>query len=199
MTSRPFSQRFHASAALQRPVPTVIASHCQSLHIPQARISSNKPTIDRSHLLKVASLVPKDMRFAPETNGILIRRDSRLAEDLARFARLHVRESLKSTAKDEFAPLTSARPEAFEPQIHALANLDQARAPVHAAVMTSFSPHQNIAKLRPRLAHLASRFAEFEDEEPMLNCRVAQCPTLAGIAYRSVRRPGRRTVDRRRR
>ncbi|MFZ5790798.1 MAG: radical SAM protein [Pseudomonadota bacterium] len=156
----------------------------------QMRISGNEPTIGRSHLLEVAGLVPEDIRFVLETNGILIGHDPSFAEDLARFPNLHVRVSLKGATEDEFARLTGARPEAFELQLQALANLDRAGASVHVAVMTSFSPPESVEKLRARLARIAPRFAEFEDEELVLYGHVTERLKRAGITYRSARRPG---------
>src|SRR5512135_1489939 len=41
----------------------------------QVRISGNEPTLHRSHLLQVLQLIPKEIHFILETNGILIGHD----------------------------------------------------------------------------------------------------------------------------
>ena len=51
----------------------------------QLRVSGNEPTIGREHLLKLLELIPPDIQFILETNGILIGHDKSYAEDLSRF------------------------------------------------------------------------------------------------------------------
>ena len=74
----------------------------------QLRISGNEPTITRDHLIKVLELIPKNLLFILETNGILIGADESYARDLARFNNLYVRVSLKACNQKGFSALTGA-------------------------------------------------------------------------------------------
>jgi len=67
----------------------------------QARVSGNEPTLHRSHLLQVLQLIPKEIQFILETNGILIGHDPSYAKDLSRFPNLHVRVSLKGARRED--------------------------------------------------------------------------------------------------
>jgi uncharacterized Fe-S cluster-containing radical SAM superfamily protein len=147
------------------------------------RISGNEPTICRVHLLQVLKLIPSDLHFILETNGILIGADPSYATDLASFPNLHVRVSLKGTNDEEFARLTGAKPEAFRLQLEALTNLTQAGVEAHPAVMVSFSPPDNIAALRERLAAIHPDFADFEVEELVLYRGVKERLEQACIEY----------------
>ncbi len=155
----------------------------------QVRISGNEPTICRAHLLRVLGLIPSDLHFILETNGILIGADSSYATDLAGFPNLHVRVSLKGTNEEEFARLTGATPEAFQLQLKALSHLTQSGVQAHPAVMVSFSSPGNIAALRERLAAIHPDFADFEIEELVLYGGVKERLERAGIAYRTAYEP----------
>jgi len=72
----------------------------------QVRISGNEPTLHQSHLLKVLELIPKEIRFILETNGILIGHDPSYAKGLSRFPHLYVRVSLKGACPEDFGRLT---------------------------------------------------------------------------------------------
>jgi uncharacterized Fe-S cluster-containing radical SAM superfamily protein len=155
----------------------------------QVRISGNEPTICRAHLLQVLGLIPSDLHFILETNGILIGADPSYATDLSGFPNLHVRVSLKGTDEEEFARLTGARPEAFRLQLGALTHLRQAGVEAHPAVMVSFSPPSNIATLRERLAAIHPDFADFEVEELVFYGGVKERLERAGLAYRTAFEP----------
>ncbi|MDQ1350586.1 MAG: hypothetical protein QG657_888 [Acidobacteriota bacterium] len=129
------------------------------------RISGNEPTIAREHLLRVLALVPADIQFILETNGILIGHDKTYANDLSKFKNLYVRVSLKGTNEKEFSSLTGANPMAFELQLNALANLYQAGVKAHPAVMASFSSQENIKTLQKRLGKINRAFEKIEIEE----------------------------------
>lgn len=149
----------------------------------QVRISGNEPTICRVHLLQVLNLIPSDLHFILETNGILIGADPSYATDLARFPNLHVRVSLKGTNEEEFARLTGAVPKAFRLQLTALSHLVQAGVEVRSAVMVRFSPSDNVAALRERLTTIYPDFADFEVGELVLYGGVKERLEQAGIAY----------------
>jgi uncharacterized Fe-S cluster-containing radical SAM superfamily protein len=83
----------------------------------QVRISGSEPTLAREHLLKVLDLIPKDLRFILETNGLLIGHDEDYARALSKYGNLHIRVSLKGTTEDEFCRLTGAEPSGFGLQL----------------------------------------------------------------------------------
>ncbi len=157
----------------------------------QVRISGNEPTICRAHLLRVIAAIPSDLLFILETNGILIGHDASYAGELAAFPNLYVRVSLKGTNEAEFSRLTGATPDGFRLQLQAIDNLWRAGVQVQPAVMASFSPPENVAALRRRLASVAPPMAEIEIEELVLYGDVAERLRELGIEYRRAYAPQR--------
>jgi uncharacterized Fe-S cluster-containing radical SAM superfamily protein len=134
----------------------------------RVRISGNEPTVHRSHLLRVLQLIPKEIQFILETNGILIGHDSSYAKDLSRFPNLHVRVSLKGACPEDFARLTAAMSEGFTFQLKALENLSEEGVDCFPAVMANFSSQEERWNLRQKLRSIRSDFADFEEEEIIL-------------------------------
>ncbi len=134
----------------------------------QVRISGNEPTLHRSHLLKVLELIPKDIRFILETNGILIGHDPSYAKDLSRFPNLNVRVSLKGACPEDFTRLTTTGSDGFRYQLRALQNLVEEGVDCFPAVITDFSSREAIKKLRQELKAIRSEFEDFEEEELIL-------------------------------
>ncbi len=132
------------------------------------RISGNEPTIARVHLIKVLELLPKNLLFILETNGILLGHDTSYAEDLARFANLYVRVSLKGCNEAEFSALSGASSNGFYLQVQALENLVRAGVKTHPAVMISFSTPDTIAVLRKQLRTIDRGYENIEVEELVL-------------------------------
>jgi len=157
----------------------------------KVRVSGNEPTIAREHLLKVIEIVPFDILFILETNGILIGHDRTYAEDLSRFENLYVRVSIKGTNEQEFSCMTGAEPEGFALQLKALENLRRQKVKVHPAVMASFSPQQNIDALQRQLSQIDPSFKDIEIEELMLYGKVEKRLQQASITYRSAYHPKR--------
>jgi len=157
----------------------------------QLRVSGNEPTIGRKHLLRLLELVDgTHYRFILESNGILI--DREYAGQLSEFKRLHVRISLKGTAREEFSLLTGAVPEAFDLQLEALRNLIDAGVPCHPAVMLSFSSEKNFESLKHRLRGIDSSLVdEVEEEHVFLYPHVAERLNKAGIRPRVAHSPGK--------
>jgi len=149
----------------------------------QVRISGNEPTLHRSHLLKVLELIPKEIRFILETNGILIGYDSSYAKDLSRFPHLYVRVSLKGACPEDFTRLTKAKPEGFHYQLKALEHLVEEGVDCFPAVMANFSSQEEIKKLRQRLKGIRSDFEDFEEEKLILYPFVQENLKKAGISY----------------
>ena len=151
----------------------------------QVRISGNEPTLHRSHLLKVLQLIPKEIHFILETNGILIGHDPSYAKELSLFPNLFVRVSLKGACPDDFTKLTGAKPEGFGLQLKALENLVEKGVNSFPAVMANFSSHEEIEKLRQRLRAIRPDFADFEEEDLILYPFVQENLQKAGISYQA--------------
>jgi len=149
----------------------------------QIRISGNEPTLHRSHLSKVLELIPREMDFILETNGILIGHDPSYARDLSRFPHLYVRVSLKGACPEEFSRLTQAKPEGFNYQLKALENLVEEGIACFPAVMTNFPSQGEIKRLRQRLKEIRSDFEDFEEEELIPYPFVLEHLQRAGIPF----------------
>ena len=149
----------------------------------QVRISGNEPTLHRSHLLEVLQLIPKEIHFILETNGILIGHDPSYAKDLSRFSNLYVRVSLKGSCPEDFARLTGLKPEGFTLQIKALENLLEEGVDCFPAVMANFSSQEEIKKLVQKLKKIRPDFANFEEEELILYPFVMDQLQKAGLKW----------------
>ena len=145
------------------------------------RISGNEPTLHRSHLLRILQLIPQEIQFVLETNGILIGHDSSYAQDLFRFNNLSVRVSLKGACPENFARLTGAKPEGFELQLKALEHLIGEGVDCFPAVMANFSTQEELQRLRQRLKEIRPDFADFEEEELILYPFVSENIQKAGV------------------
>ena len=133
-------------------VAKILVDMAKKKGIGQLRVSGGEPTIGKAHLLQLLSyLEGRGLLFILETNGIMIGKDQKYAEDLAEHKFIHVRVSLKGCNENEFATLTGAQPEGFEFQLKALENLVRANVKCHPAVMTSFSTKQSLRQLIERL------------------------------------------------
>lgn len=153
------------------------------------RVSGNEPTIARKHLLTVLEMVPFDMLFILETNGLLIGQDRTYAQDLARFENLHVRVSIKGTNEKEFSRLTGAEPKGFDLQLKALENLRREAVNAHPALMASFSTPDNIDALRRQLFQIDPDFKDIEIEELTLYGDVEKRLKQASAIYRTADDP----------
>lgn len=138
----------------------------------QARLSGNEPTLARAHLLNLLHLLPQDITFILETNGILLGDDRSYARELASFQNLHVRVSIKGCTESEFSQLTGAAPAAFDLQLRALEHLVDAGVRCHPAVMVSFSESGSVDSLRERLRAISPVFKDFEEEEIFTNASI---------------------------
>jgi uncharacterized Fe-S cluster-containing radical SAM superfamily protein len=145
------------------------------------RISGNEPTLHRSHLLRILQLIPQEIQFVLETNGILIGHDSSYAQDLSRFNNLSVRVSLKGACPENFARLTGAKPEGFELQLKALEHLIGEGVDCFPAVMANFSTQEELQRLRQRLKEIRPDFIDFEEEELILYPFVIEHLREAGL------------------
>jgi uncharacterized Fe-S cluster-containing radical SAM superfamily protein len=149
----------------------------------QVRISGNEPTLHRSHLLKVLELIPKEIHFILETNGILIGHDPSYAKDLSLFPNLYVRVSLKGACPEDFTRLTKAKPEGFEYPLKALEYLLEEGVDCFPAVMANFSSQEEIKRLKQKLKEIRPDFEDFEEEELILYPFVLDHIQKAGLSY----------------
>jgi uncharacterized Fe-S cluster-containing radical SAM superfamily protein len=149
----------------------------------QVRVSGNEPTLGMAHLLEVLSLLPTDLAFILETNGIILGAEARWAAELAAFPQVFARVSLKGCTPEEFSHLTGAEPAGFALQLKALEHLLAAGVDCHAAVMVSFSPPESRERLRRRLAAIHPALRDFEAEELILYPAVATRLTKRGLFY----------------
>jgi len=149
----------------------------------QVRISGNEPTLHRSHLLKVLQLIPKEIHFILETNGIVIGHDPSYAKELSRFPNLYVRVSLKGACPGDFTRLTGAKAEGFDLQLKALETLVEEGVDCFPAVMANFSSGEEIKKLRQRLKEIRPDFYDFEEEELILYPFVEENLKKASLSY----------------
>jgi uncharacterized Fe-S cluster-containing radical SAM superfamily protein len=146
-----------------------ITAICRKRKFNRARLSGNEPTLSRTHLLSLLHLLPQDIMFILETNGILLGHDRSYARELAAFPHLHVRVSIKGCTESEFSKLTGADPAAFGLQLKALEHLGEAGVSCHPAVMVSFSDQRSVDSLRERLRGIGEGFSDFEAEEAFMN------------------------------
>ncbi len=102
----------------------------------QIRVSGGEPTIGRSHLLELLSLIDKHLLFILETNGILLGVDETYVEELSSFSNLHVRVCLKGSTPEEFTWFTACDEKGFEYQLQSLVNLKKYRVSFHIALVT---------------------------------------------------------------
>jgi uncharacterized Fe-S cluster-containing radical SAM superfamily protein len=159
------SDRFYEPRQVAHKIAAISKKH--NFH--QARLSGNESTLARAHLLALLELIPADITFILETNGILIGHDPGYARELATFPQLHVRVSIKGCTAHEFSRLTGADPGAFDLQLKALEHLLAAGVRCHPAVLVSFSNRGSVNSLRERLASINPGFRDFEEEEIFLN------------------------------
>lgn len=169
--------RFYSPEEVVRNLTSIVRK--KGFH--QIRISGNEPTLHRSHLLRVLELIPREIHFILETNGILIGHDPSYAKDLSIFPNLYVRVSLKGASPEDFTRLTMAKPEGFEWQLKALENLVEAGVDCFPAVMADFSSPEEIDRLRQRLKEIRPDFHEFEEEELILYPFVVDHIQKAGL------------------
>jgi uncharacterized Fe-S cluster-containing radical SAM superfamily protein len=138
--------KFYSPAEVAKKL-TEIAKKCG---FDRVRISGNEPTIGRTHLLKVLELIPENLLFILETNGILLA-DESYVKDLSRFKNVHVRVSLKGACQAEFGRITGAEPRFFDYQLKALKNLVRYGVSSHPAVLVDLVAKENLNKLKKRL------------------------------------------------
>lgn len=132
----------------------------------QVRITGNEPTLCKEHLIEVISLIPKDLLFILETNGILI--DGEYARDLSRFKNLHVRVSLKGSNEKMFSLVTDAKPEFFKFQLEALKNLVDNNISCNAAIMVDLYGKEDLQEIEQKLYSIHPNLVENLEQESLM-------------------------------
>lgn len=130
------------------------------------RISGNEPTLCKEHLLEVISLIPKDLTFILETNGILI--DEDFAKNLSKFKNLYVRVSIKGANKEMFSKITGTKPEFFQYQLMALKYLVNNKIDCRAAIMIDLYDEKDLFDINKRLSEINPYLAEDLEFETLI-------------------------------
>ena len=107
----------------------------------------------KDHLLEIIHLIPADLLFILETNGILI--DDDYAKSLAAFPHIHVRVSLKGGTPTLFSQITARPPKYFDLQLRSLRALLKHKVSCHPAVMLDFLNSNDFKHLQTLLATIS--------------------------------------------
>ena len=117
--------------------------------------SASEGTLGKEHLLELLALVDEsDLIYILETNGMTLGNDPEFCKELSQFKNLHVRVSIKGCNKDEFHQFTGADPQYYELPFKALENLMAAEVSCNACVMISFSPENEIRRVKSKLSKI---------------------------------------------
>ncbi len=146
-------------------VASKLVSIAEKAGFSRIRISGNEPTINKEHLLKVIKLIPQNLLFILETNGILIGHDEGYAKDFEEFKNLHVRVSLKGSDPKEFSKLTGSKLQGFEYQLKALENLEKYGISYHPAVIDLV---KNLDSLNKRIKEISPNLPKKLEIEPLI-------------------------------
>jgi len=132
----------------------------------QVRITGNEPTLCKGHLIEVISLIPKDLTFILETDGILI--DENFARELSKFKNLHVRVSLKGSNEKMFSLVTDAEPRFFRFQLEALKNLVDNKVSCNPAIMVDLYSKEDLQEIEQKLYSIHPSLEENLEQESLM-------------------------------
>jgi len=116
-----------------------------NMKLPLVRLSGGEPTIYKTHLLSLISLIPEETLFILETNGILL--DEDFAKELSQFKNLYVRVSLKGVNEVTFEKITGAEGKFFQNQLDALELLKKYEIRHRAAILYDLFTNSQIQNL----------------------------------------------------
>ncbi|MEE9376492.1 MAG: radical SAM protein [Candidatus Lokiarchaeia archaeon] len=122
-----------------------VANRLISMNLPLVRVSGGEPTISKEHLLSLLTLIPEDITFILETNGILL--DEKYVKELSKFENLYVRISLKGVDEESFEKITGAEGKFFLNQLHALELLKHYGISHRAAILYDLFTDSQIQNL----------------------------------------------------
>jgi len=126
--------------------PKQVSQRLMSMNLPLVRISGGEPTIFKEHLLELLTMVPKQITFILETNGILI--DKKYIKELSKFKNLYVRVSLKGVDEHTFELITGAEGQFFHNQLIALDLLKRHGISHKAAILYDLFTDDQIKTLK---------------------------------------------------
>jgi uncharacterized Fe-S cluster-containing radical SAM superfamily protein len=114
--------------------------------------SASEGTIGLEHLYELLDIVEQsEFIYILETNGINIGSNPDIAEQLAKYSRLHVRLSIKGCSPDEFHTLTGAYRSAYELQFNAINALKKYGVSFNVCVVASFSDADGVKAIKQKL------------------------------------------------
>ncbi|MFW9882637.1 MAG: radical SAM protein [Candidatus Thorarchaeota archaeon] len=126
--------------------PKQVIQRLLSMNLPLIRISGGEPTIFKRHLLELLKLVPKQITFILETNGLLI--DEEFIKGLIDFKNIYVRVSLKGIDEETFELITGAKGQFFYNQLNALDLLKKYGINHRAAILYELFTDDQIKSLK---------------------------------------------------
>ncbi len=125
--------------------PREVSEKLIKMNFSLVRISGGEPTICKEHLLKLISLIPENLLFILETNGILLNED--YIKALSQFKNIFVRISLKGVDENTFERITGADGRFFKNQLNALEFLEKYGIEHRAAILINLFTHAQIKSL----------------------------------------------------
>ena len=126
--------------------PKEVSEKLIEMNLPLVRVSGGEPTICKDHLIKLINLIPKNISFILETNGVLL--DEIFIKELSNFENLYVRVSLKGVDEATFEKITGAQSIFFKNQLNALRLLKKYKIRHGAAILIDLFSEDQIKKLK---------------------------------------------------
>ncbi len=157
-------------------------------NVEKLRISGAEPTLGKGHLLRLLEYVEESEfpLFILETNGILFGVDKNYVREVSKFAKPHIRVSIKAGTPEAFTQKTGAKPEAFEIPFKAIKNLADYNVRFHVAAMSAdprIVEAEERGNLIRRLAEIDPRLVLNLEEEVMDSYNT----TIARLKYANLR------------
>jgi uncharacterized Fe-S cluster-containing radical SAM superfamily protein len=125
--------------------PEEVSNHLLKMDLSSVRVSGGEPTIGKEHLLRVIELIPEDITFILETNGLLL--DVDYVKELSKFKNLYVRVSLKGVDEESFRQITGAEGKYFTHQLEVLKLLSKYNIPYRPALLYELFNKEQINNL----------------------------------------------------
>ena len=126
--------------------PIEVSEKLINMNLPLVRVSGGEPTICKTHLINLISLIPENKLFILETNGILL--DEDYIKELSKFRNIYVRVSLKGFDEKTFQQITGANGNFFKNQLNALEMLKKYGIEHRAAILFDLFTEEQIKSLR---------------------------------------------------
>jgi uncharacterized Fe-S cluster-containing radical SAM superfamily protein len=125
--------------------PKEVSTNLLKFNQPIVRISGGEPTICKSHLIQTIKLIPTEILFILETNGVLL--DEKYIRDLKDFKNLFIRISLKGVDEESFRAITSAEGRFFHSQLNTLKLLKKHKIEHNTAILAELFRKKDIQNL----------------------------------------------------